>query len=1047
MLQFMVAASMLCGSLQPGWSDSFDSIEAWKPIASEGVSLKLARDDQGRSGGALRIDFDYRSHAGYVLAERKLDLDLPDNYEFSFWVRGECPSNNLEFKLMDDSGDNVWWSNRVNFAFPKTWQRIVLRKRHIRFAWGPLGGGDLKKASSVQFGVAANSGGKGTVWIDDFSFRALPPVVTTPFAPLFDAAESATGTTPDLAGDGKMDTACFSGPSSSEQRLTVDLGGAREMGGLSIDWVPGHQASDADIETSLDGAEWETAYSLHDAGAERSYIFLPDHEARYIRLRMLGGRGPRYGIREFRVEPIETGSSLNKFFQRVASDVPRNRYPRYLHGEQSYFNVVGTNGGYDEALISADGQLEVGKLKFSIEPFLFTGGRLLGWSDGNTSQGLIDGYLPLPWVRREAEGLRLQVSAFKMDAGKAPTEPLYARYVLTNASQVRKKGRLYLAIRPLLVNPPWFDLNTIGGVVPIRSFEVEGGVVVVNDQTRVRPVGGSLPFGAASFDQGDVTEFLAHGVLPPAGRALRDAFGHASGALAVTFDLAPGASVRRTLEIDASRPAATESEVDLKQDAVVQAWRKALSSFDVTLPGSAQRYVQVLRSNLAYIMVNRDGPGIQPGSRCYERSWIRDGSLTSAALLRMGRIAEAKAFIEWYAKYQFPSGAIPCVVDRRGAEPLPEHDSHGQFIFAVMEVYRFTKDRAFLRSMYPRILKTVEHIQYLRAQRMTPEYAQGDDEKRAFYGLVPESISHEGYSAKPMHSYWDGFFVLKGLKDATEAAQTLGDGAQAKRLASIRDDFAQCLYASMRLAMKNRKIDTIPGCVELGDFDPTSTAIGVYPCGEAHRIPQPQLKNTFDKYAEFFDERASGQANWDNYTPYEIRICNALLMLGQPERAFKMLDFFFRDIIPQGWNHWAEVVTKDPRTPRYLGDMPHTWVGSEYVKYLRNVLVCERESDRSLLLGLGIPARWIHEKEPIQVRRLASYYGPVSYTVRAQGRTTRWTIPAGPTVPPGGVWVRSPIQTPVARASVDGKAVKAVGGWVKLTKLPASVIVEHGARP
>ena len=35
--------------------------------------------------------------------------------------------------------------------------------------------------------------------------------------------------------------------------------------------------------------------------------------------------------------------------------------------------------------------------------------------------------------------------------------------------------------------------------------------------------------------------------------------------------------------------------------------------------------------------------------------------------------------------------------------------------------------------------------------------------KRLFFGLLPESISHEGYSSKPMHSYWDDFFALQGL--------------------------------------------------------------------------------------------------------------------------------------------------------------------------------------------------------------------------------------------------------------------------------------------
>ncbi|MCI0690423.1 hypothetical protein L0337_00280 [candidate division KSB1 bacterium] len=45
--------------------------------------------------------------------------------------------------------------------------------------------------------------------------------------------------------------------------------------------------------------------------------------------------------------------------------------------------------------------------------------------------------------------------------------------------------------------------------------------------------------------------------------------------------------------------------------------------------------------------------------------------------------------------------------------------------------------------------------------------------------------------------------------------------------------------------MANKGIDFIPGCVELGDFDATSTTIGLDPCGELENIPQSQLNNTW----------------------------------------------------------------------------------------------------------------------------------------------------------------------------------------------------------
>src|SRR6185295_3794062 len=96
-----------------------------------------------------------------------------------------------------------------------------------------------------------------------------------------------------------------------------------------------------------------------------------------------------------------------------------------------------------------------------------------------------------------------------------------------------------------------------------------------------------------------------------------------------------------------------------------------------------------------------------------------------------------------------------------------------------------------------------------------------------YFGLLPESISHEGYSAHPVHSYWDDFFALKGLKDAVELAQALGKTDEAARWSSIRDEFRGDLYASLRRVVYGAEIDYIPGSAELADFDATSTTIAV----------------------------------------------------------------------------------------------------------------------------------------------------------------------------------------------------------------------------
>ena len=100
-------------------------------------------------------------------------------------------------------------------------------------------------------------------------------------------------------------------------------------------------------------------------------------------------------------------------------------------------------------------------------------------------------------------------------------------------------------------------------------------------------------------------------------------------------------------------------------------------------------------------------------------------------------------------------------------------------------------------------------------------------EKRAFFGLLPQSISHEGYSAKPMHSYWDDFFALRGSRTRRTWRGRLGHDDEARALAAIRDEFAARPRASIARRWRGTGIDYIPGCADLGDFDATSTTIAL----------------------------------------------------------------------------------------------------------------------------------------------------------------------------------------------------------------------------
>jgi hypothetical protein len=480
-------------------------------------------------------------------------------------------------------------------------------------------------------------------------------------------------------------------------------------------------------------------------------------------------------------------------------------------------------------------------------------------------------------------------------------------------------------------------------------------------------------------------------------------------------------------------------------DKTADFWNAEVSHIRFNLPRSADRIIDTYRSNLAYILVNRDKVGIQPGSRSYERSWIRDGALTSSALLKSGIVPEVKDFIDWYAAHQFESGKVPCVVDSRGPDPVPENDSHGQLIYLIREYFNFTKDTAFLRSNNHYILKAVGYIESLVAERSSDHYRYGNDSVRAQYGLVPESISHEGYSSKPMHSYWDNFFIMKGLKDAAEIQRILGDKESYERVIRLRDTFRVNLYRSLDLAMKNRKIDYIPGCAELGDFDATSTTIALTPCNELGNLPKPQVYNTFDKYYEFFLNRRDGKLDWINYTPYENRLIGSFILLDQPERAHELISFFLADQRPAGWNHWAEVVWKDKRLPRFIGDMPHTWVGSDFINSIRSLFVYENEYDESLVLAAALYQDWIDAPKGMSVENLPTYYGEISYSIKKDRNRYRFSITGNAALPANGIKIRNFNGSRLpSKVTVNGVAISNFNEKViSVSTIPAEVVITY----
>src|SRR6185295_1732968 len=140
--------------------DGFETIEGWSAVASEGAQVWLAQEP-GRTGQALRIDYDLGNGSGYVIVRKSFSFAVPKNFAFTFDLLGEGQPNNFEFKIVDPSQRNVWWWRQQNVTWPTAWQTTTVRRSRLELAWGTAPNVKLQKVGTIEF----DHGGRGRQWV------------------------------------------------------------------------------------------------------------------------------------------------------------------------------------------------------------------------------------------------------------------------------------------------------------------------------------------------------------------------------------------------------------------------------------------------------------------------------------------------------------------------------------------------------------------------------------------------------------------------------------------------------------------------------------------------------------------------------------------------------------------------------------------------------------------------------------------------------------------------------------------------------------------
>ena len=1024
--------------------ESFDAATAFEALPSDGVRLSLAADS-GVAGRALRMDYDFQGRAGYAVARRAFALPpLPAYWSITLWIRGSAKPNTLEIKLADSSGQNVWWMRRPELAVSDGWTQLRFRPSDLSYAWGPLGGGPPRGIAALEIAFTAGQGGKGWIALDELTLTPLAPPVPDRVRPSVSASSSllarppalvvpldfaSAPRTPMLARDGSG----WRSAGDGAQWLALDFGGPRSMGGLVLDWSTSDWPVDYDVETSDDGRTWAVARAVRGSGGGRRYIHLPGAEPRQVRLALRrSSRGTRYALRAFRILSDSVASTRSAFLERVAEGSAVGAWPRPLTGQQSYWTVVGLPRDERDALFSEDGSVESGPGSFSVEPFLYADGRLLTWRDGVTSHSLDGGSRPIPTARRVVGDLALATTAYA--SGRQGNSAVWIRYDVVNAGPRPREVRLFAAVRPVQVNPPWQFLGTAGGAARIHTLRATTRQLAVNDSDWVVAFTPATAVGVAPFDSGSVVDAMRRGIVPPA-VSVNDPAGLAEAAFSWTLSLRPRDSAQVWLMLPArgvrvgvpdlvdAGLAARTRRMGFDRLAEARAlWDRELGATSIALPESGAALARTLRTALAHVLINARGPAIQPGTRSYRRSWIRDGALTSSALMRMGHADDARAFLDWFVPYVFPNGKVPCCVDHRGADPVTENDADGELLYLAAEHFRITGDSATVRRHWSTLARVAAHLDSLRNSRRTAAYRTPDS--LLVFGLLPPSISHEGYSAKPAYSYWDDWWGVRGLDDAGLLARVVGDAGASARFAAAGREMRREVVASIARSMALFGRRALPGAAELGDLDPTSSTIALEPAQALSDLPRAAVLATFDSAWATLERRRQPGSTWDIFTPYEWRDVGAYIRLGRPERAHAYADWLMTMRRPAEWNQWSEAVWREPRTPKFIGDMPHGWVASDFMRATLDMMAYEREADSTLVVGAGIPIGWAWSNSGVAVTGLRTWWGALDMTVLRAGASADARAPVrvvlGGVRPPGGIELRAPFGATPREVLVNG---------------------------
>ncbi len=808
---------------------------AWSAaVRRDGVDAgDRVRRRRAPPGSAMRLDFDFPAAAATRSRARTFDLELPENYALHVPAsaarrRPNTSSSSSSTRPARTCGGTCGATSQ----FPRDWQTLTIKKRQIQFAWGPAGGGEIRDVAAIEIAITAGSGGSGH-GLDRRPRRSRSCRRPTGAA---DAAARRRRRCRDMRRRSRSTATPTTRVASSGRRharpwIALDLGGPREFGGLV------HRLGRATTSRAPTRSRCRTTARTwtrrpHGARRERrARLRLPARKpSRAVPCAAISGAASRAGARhrDSRASRSSGRPRAKRFFEAIAREAPpRHLSARHRPASRPTGRSSASTATTARALLSEDGSARDrrGRVLDRAVPAIDERARHLGRRRRST-QSLESGDLPIPTSPGARDGARRSTSRRSPTGEPGGSTASSSRY---RVDEPRATARQLRHALPGAAPVPGESAVAVPQHAGRHRADRRAGArrtarVRVNGDRAVVPSHAARPPSAPRRSTTATSSRLpCAATLPPARRGDAIPLRRASGALRVSASTSrPGHRTRCRSRCRSDAAESTAAAARVATHAYADAGRALRERVDASgstgstialaTPGEPARRRRSLQRQLGYILVNRDGPAIQPGSRAYARSWIRDGALTSAALLRLGpRRGGARVHRVVRAATSTPNGKVPCCVDRRGADPVPEHDSHGEFIYLVAEYYRYTGDRALRGAMWPHVVRPRPPTSTRCAhERRTDEYrTPGQAPVLRAPAAVDQPRGLLGQADALLLGRLLRAARLRGRRRSSPSGS--GDEPSATRFAALRDEFARDLAASIAAAMARARHRLHPG--------------------------------------------------------------------------------------------------------------------------------------------------------------------------------------------------------------------------------------------